>query len=71
MSPDHADTFAEAVLQRCAEMLYAEMRPQIDATAAARQRRRKSAVAPRTAARTSGASVVSLNAYRMRKNAAA
>lgn len=70
MSPDHADIFAAAVLQRCAELLYAEMRPQVDATAAERQRR-KSAGRPAPAAGPSGASVVSLNAYRIRKHAAA
>ncbi|MFY1597440.1 hypothetical protein [Micromonospora sp. WMMD737] len=71
MTAIQAETFADAVLQRCAELLYAEMRPQIEKTAGARQRARKSAVAPRPVPRASGGSVVSLNAYRTRKSAAA
>ncbi|GAA2185232.1 hypothetical protein [Micromonospora lupini] len=70
MTTVQADAFAEAVLQRCAEMLYAEMRPQVEARAAARQRAGKSAVSPRPPARASVGNVVSLNAFRTRRAAA-
>ncbi|MEV4478763.1 hypothetical protein [Micromonospora coxensis] len=72
MSPDDAEAFADAVLTRAAELLLAEMRPQVEAVAAARQRRRNSAVTPcPSTGRLSGGSVVSLNAWRIRKSAAA
>ncbi|GHJ57339.1 hypothetical protein Nm8I071_66460 [Nonomuraea sp. TT08I-71] len=72
MSTDQADGFADAVIQRAAELLLAEMRPQIDAVSADRQRRRKSAVTPRpSAGRQTGGTVVSLNAWRIRKSTAA
>ncbi|MFE9206169.1 hypothetical protein [Micromonospora sp. NPDC007230] len=72
MSQDQADRFAEAVIQRAAELLLAELRPQIEAISGARQHARKSAaVAPRASSGgPSGGSVVSLNAWRIRKAAA-
>ncbi|WP_141684634.1 hypothetical protein [Micromonospora sediminicola] len=70
MTQDQADRFADAVVQRAAEMLLAELRPKIDAASAFHQRRRKSAATPRPAARPSGGTVVSLNAWRIRKSAA-
>ncbi|MGV9762408.1 hypothetical protein [Micromonospora tulbaghiae] len=72
MTPVQTDAFAEAVLDRAARLLLAELRPQIDAVAADRFRRRNSAVTPRpSSGRPTGAAVVSLNAWRIRKNAAA
>ncbi|GAB3853785.1 hypothetical protein GCM10029963_45650 [Micromonospora andamanensis] len=76
MSPRDAESFADAVLQRCAELLYAEMKPQIDKTAADCQRERRRPRRPATGstagrtASTSGATVVSLAAFRTRKAAA-
>lgn len=59
-----ADEFAEALLQRCAELLYAEMKPQIEARTASR--RREAAVTP---TRPPGGNVVSLTAWRARRAA--
>jgi hypothetical protein len=73
MTAIQADVFAEAVLQRCAELLYTEVKPQIEARTAARRRKSATpakAAAP-TPARSQGGTVVSLTAYRTRKAAAA
>jgi hypothetical protein len=59
--------FAEAILDRCAKLLYAEMRPQVEARAALRSRQ---PTARRQAARPADGNVVSLTAHRLRKAAA-
>lgn len=72
MTPEQTDAFAEAVLDRAARLLLSEIRPQVDAVAADRQRRRKSAVPPRSSSgRVAGGTIISLNAWRIRRNAAA
>ncbi|GAA1795613.1 hypothetical protein HC028_18500 [Planosporangium flavigriseum] len=72
MTTIQADIFAEAVLQRCAELLYADMKPQVEAHTA--RRRKSSTPAPSAAptpARSLGGNVVSLTAFRTRKATAA
>lgn len=66
-----AELFAESVLQRCAELLYRDMRPEIDAHAARRQAARKQAApAPAPEPAVTG-NVVDLSAWRARRAARA
>ncbi|RKF25239.1 hypothetical protein [Micromonospora globbae] len=67
-----AELFAEAVLQKCAELLYRDMRPEIDAHAARRQAARKQAApAPAAPAPAVAGNVVDLGAWRARRAARA